>query len=132
MDNQGFARIRSKGDQSLFGGYSTTDMKSKLQVHHNRPLADFLPTITIKAKDFATEITNFNVKRDDLRGERDITKEHVKNNQGVRRLLTQRGIKPEELPPEEDIQKLRRRVASEDKKLLKHAKKLKSKNSKRK
>jgi DNA-damage-inducible protein D len=132
VDNQGFARIRSKGDQALFGGYTTTDMKNKLQVPHNRPLADFLPTITIKAKDFATEITNFNVKRDDLKGESDITREHVKNNQGVRQLLKQRGIRPEELPPEEDIQKLKRRVVSEDKKLLKQAKKLKSKNSKRK
>jgi len=132
VDNQGFARIRSKGDQALFGGYTTNDMKDKLQAPHNRPLADFLPTITIKANDFATEITNFNVKRDDLKGEGDITKEHVKNNQGVRQLLKQRGIKPEELPAEEDIQKLRRRVASEDEKLLKQAKKLKSMYSKRK
>jgi DNA-damage-inducible protein D len=125
VDNQGFARIRSKGDQALFGGFTTNEMKRKLQVPGSRPLADFLPTITIKAKDFATEITNFNVNRDDLKGEDRITDEHVKSNEGVRKVLVQRGIKPELLPPDEDIQKLKRRVASEDRKILKEVKKLK-------
>jgi DNA-damage-inducible protein D len=127
VDNQGFARIRSKGDQALFGGFTTNEMKRNLQVPGSRPLADFLPTITIKAKDFATEITNFNVNRDDLKGEDRITDEHVKSNEGVRKVLVQRGIKPELLPPDEDIQKLKRRVASEDRKILKEAKKLKGK-----
>jgi DNA-damage-inducible protein D len=127
VDNQGFARIRSKGDKALFGGFTTNEMKQRLQVPGSRPLADFLPTITIKAKDFATEITNFNVKKDDLKGEPAITSEHVKNNQSVRQVLKDRGIKPEELPPEEDIKKVQRKVAAEDKKLLKSAKKLRAK-----
>lgn len=129
VDHQGFARIRSKGDKALFGGFTTNDMKQKLQVPGSRPLADFLPTITIKAKDFATEITNFNVKRDDLKGEPAIASEHVKNNQSVRKVLLDRGIKPEELPPEEDIKKVQRKVAGEDKKLLKSVKKLRSKKN---
>jgi DNA-damage-inducible protein D len=104
VDHQGFARIRSKGDKALFGGFFTDQMKSKLKVPKNRPLADFLPTITIKAKDFAMEITNFNVEKDDLKGEQKITQEHIKNNLGVRKLLDKRGIKPETLPAEEDIQ----------------------------
>ncbi len=125
VDNQGFARIRSKGDTALFGGSTTAQMKKKMNVPDNRPLADFLPTLTIKAKDFATEITNFNVKQEDLHGEPDITGEHVKNNSEVRKLLVKRGIKPEELPPEEDIRKLERRVDSETKKSLGETKKLK-------
>jgi len=129
VDNQGFARIRSKGDKALFGGFTTNEMKQRLQVPGSRPLADFLPTITIKAKDFATEITNFNVKKDDLKGEPAITSEHVKNSQSVRRVLKDRGIKPEELPPEEDIKKVQRKVAAEDKKLLKSAKKLRAKKN---
>ncbi|MBI5475486.1 MAG: DNA damage-inducible protein D [Ignavibacteriales bacterium] len=124
VDDQGFARIRSKGDKALFGGYATHEMKSKLGVPQSRSLADFLPTITIKAKDFATEITNFNVKRDDLKGEEKITDEHVKSNVGVRKVLLDRGIKPETLPPEEDVKKLKRHVDSEDKKMLKSVKKL--------
>ncbi len=124
VDDQGFARIRSKGDKALFGGYATHEMKDKLGVPKSRALADFLPTITIKAKDFATEITNFNVKRDDLKGEEKITDEHVKSNIGVRKVLLDRGIKPEALPPEEDVKKLKRRVDSEDKKMLKSVKKL--------
>ncbi|HEY4613505.1 MAG TPA: DNA damage-inducible protein D [Bacteroidota bacterium] len=127
VDHIGFARIRSKGDQALFGGHNTEQMKSKLGVPHSRALADFLPTITIKAKDFATEITNFNVKKADLKGEKPITNEHVKNNEAVRKLLRNRGIKPEELPPEEDIKMLKRRVQSEDKKLAKSVKKLRPK-----
>ncbi|MFI5253208.1 MAG: DNA damage-inducible protein D [Bacteroidota bacterium] len=129
VDEQGFARIRSKGDKVLFGGYATHEMKNKLGVPPGRALADFLPTITIKAKDFATEITNFNIKRDDLREEDQITNEHVKSNAGVRKVLLDRGIKPEALPPEEDIKKLKRRVDSEDKKMLKGVKKLKGKKN---
>jgi len=121
---QKFARIRSKGDQALFGGITTRDMKGKLRVPLRRPLADFLPTITIKAKDFANEITNFNIKKDELRDERGITHEHVKNNQDVRKVLTDRGIRPESVPPAEDIKKLERRVKSEQKKLSKQSKKL--------
>jgi DNA-damage-inducible protein D len=120
-DNSGFARIRSKGDAALFGGKSTQQIKDRLSIPDSRALADFLPTITIKAKDFATEITNFNIKRDDLRREGEITGEHVKNNLDVRKVLTDRGIKPEELPPAEDIKKLERRVKSEEKQIVKKA-----------
>ena len=116
-DQMSFARIRSKGDVALFGGHSTQAMKFKLGVPDNRPLADFLPTITIKAKDFANEITNFNIKRDELRTETHIADEHVKNNKDVRELLMQRGIQPESLPASEDIKKIERRVASEAKKI---------------
>ena len=105
-------------------------MKRKLGIAENRPLADFLPTITISAKQLATEITNFNVKKNDLKGENKITNEHVKNNQDVRTLLGKSGIKPEQLPAEEDIQKLKRRLESDNKKLLKDGKKLKGKKSK--
>jgi DNA-damage-inducible protein D len=125
VDNPGFARIRSKGDKALFGGNTTKQMKTKMDVPDNRPLADFLPTLTIKAKDFATEITNFNVKKEDLHGEENITTEHVKNNKDVRKLLTDRDIFPENLPPEEDIRKLERRVKGEEKKAVEGAKKLK-------
>lgn len=127
VDNEGFGRIRSKGDQALFGGFTTLQMKKKLNMPENRPLADFLPTITIKAKDLATEITNFNVKKNDFFGEPSITDEHIKNNQDVRELLAKSNIKPEELPPEVDIKKLQRKVKSEDKNILKEAKKLKGK-----
>jgi DNA-damage-inducible protein D len=126
VDNQGFGRIRSKGDQALFGGNTTWQMKKKLGVPESRALADFLPTITIKAKDFATEITNFNVKKDDLFGEDRITMEHVKNNEEVRGVLVKQGIRPEKLPPEEDVKKLERRVKSVEKKLPGSVKKLKS------
>lgn len=118
-EGQSFAIIRSKGDQSLFGGLSTQEMKNRLGVPDNRPLADFLPTITIKAKDFANEITTFNIRRDDLRTEPVITREHVKNNMDVRKLLTDRDIIPEKLPPAEDMKKVQRRLESEQKKLLK-------------
>ena len=124
-DNIGFARIRSKGDAALFGGKTTQQMKDRLGMPDGRALADFLPTITIKAKDFANEITNFSIKRDDLRHESTITDEHVKNNLDVRRVLTDRGIKPEGLPPAEDIKKLERRVKSEEKLLLKQSTKRK-------
>lgn len=118
-DEKGFARIRSKGDQALFGGYTTQDMKTRLGVPNSRPLADFLPTITIKAKDFANEITNFNIKKDTLNSEPEISREHVKNNEDVRRVLTDRNIRPESLPPAEDVRKLERRLQSDEKKLLK-------------
>lgn len=125
VDNKGFANIRSKGDWALFGGHNTSAMKRKLGITENRPLADFLPTITITAKQLATEITNFNVKKNDLKGESRITTEHVKNNTDVRTLLGKSGIKPEQLPPEEDIKKLQRKVKSANKDLAK--KKLKGK-----
>ena len=125
VDNKGFANIRSKGDWALFGGLNTSSMKKKLGIPENRPLADFLPTITITAKQLATEITNFNVKQHDLKGEARITFEHVKNNKDVRGLLGKSGIKPEQLPAEEDIKKLERKVKSADKGIEK--KKLKGK-----
>ncbi|MEJ0102048.1 MAG: DNA damage-inducible protein D [Bacteroidota bacterium] len=127
IDNAGFARIRSKGDYALFGGKTTLNMKTRLGVPENRPLADFLPTITIKAKDFANELTNVNIRKDDLKSESAIANEHVKNNKDVRGLLIKSGIKPEDLPAEEDIKKIERKVKSEDKKLLKQTKKLKKK-----
>jgi len=125
-DNESFCRIRSKGDRALFGGRTTQEMKGKLQVPANRPLADFLPTITIKGKDFANEITNFNIKQNELRTESKITDEHVRNNQEVRQLLVDRGIIPEALPPAEDVKKVERRLTSEQKKLPKKAKPLES------
>ena len=125
VDNKGFANIRSKGDWALFGGLNTSNMKKKLGIPENRPLVDFLPTITITAKQLATEITNFNVMQHDLKGESRITVEHVKNNKDVRGLLGKSGIKPEQLPAEEDIKKLERRVKSADKGIEK--KKLKGK-----
>jgi len=126
VDSKGFERIKSKGDSALFGGYSTQDMKNKLGVPDKRPLADFLPKITIKAKDLASEITTFNVNKDrGLRGEMPITSEHVKNNENVREVLRRSGIYPEDLPAEEDIKKLGRKLKSEDKKLPKTAKSLK-------
>ena len=118
-NERSFGVIRSKGDQALFGGQSTQQMKDRLNVPDNRPLADFLPTITIKAKDFANEITNFNIRRDDLKTEFHISKEHVKNNNDVRKVLTNRGIVPEQLPAAEDAKKVERRLASEEKKLPK-------------
>jgi len=123
-DNESFARIRSKGDVALFGGRTTQDMKNRLRVPKSRPLADFLPTITIKAKDFANEITNFNIKERDLRSEVRVTDEHVKNNRDVRKLLSDRGIVPEALPPAEDVKKVERRLKSERKKLPKKVKAL--------
>ena len=125
VDGKGFARLRSQGDQVLFGGYTTLAMKQKLGMPKNRPLADFLPTITIKAKDLAAEITSFNTKKNNLRGEQLITGEHVKNNKDVRDLLGKSGIKPEALPPEEDIKKLERRLKAEGKKITKDVKRLK-------
>ncbi|HLC90566.1 MAG TPA: DNA damage-inducible protein D [Candidatus Nanoarchaeia archaeon] len=123
VDEAGFARIRSKGDEALFGGFSTLEMKKKLQIPQKRPLADFLPTITITAKNLATEITNFNVKKEDMEKEPKITREHVKNNKDVRKLLAKSGIRPEDLPPEEDIQKLQKTVKSDEEKIANSSKK---------
>jgi len=119
VDDTGFGRIRSKGDSALFGGNTTKAMKAKFGITQSRPLADFLPTLTIAAKNLATEMTNHNVKQEDLKGEPAITGEHVQNNKSVRQILGDRGIKPEKLPPAEDIKKLERRVKSEEKKIAK-------------
>ena len=124
VDDKGFGRIRSKGDTALFGGHTTEDMKNRLGIKSNRPLADFLPTLTIAAKNLATEITNHNVDSKNLLGEQSITSEHVQNNKSVRDMLGQRGIKPEELPPAEDIKKLERSVANDEKKIEKATNKL--------
>lgn len=118
VDDRGFANIRSKGDQALFGGFNTNDMKRKLSVPDNRPLADFLPTLTIKAKDFATELTGHNVVEKDLKGETKITQEHIDNNKAIRKMLEERGVKPEALPPAEDVKKVQRKLESDEKKLL--------------
>jgi DNA-damage-inducible protein D len=123
VDSRGFAIIRSKGDQALFGGFSTNDMKRKMGVPENRALADFLPTLTIKGKDFATELTSHNVLEKDLQGEKAISKEHVENNQAVRKMLVERGVKPEELPALEDINKTKRRLEKEEKNVLENVKK---------
>ena len=117
VDEKGYGRIRSKGDTALFGGNTTEEMKRRLGVKPNRPLANFLPTLTIAAKNLATEMTNYNVDNKDLQGEGSITREHIQNNQSVREMLGQRGIKPEELPAAEDIQKLVRCVAKDEKKI---------------
>lgn len=124
VDDEGFGRIRSKGDQALFGGHTTQAMKARYGIVKSRPLADFLPTLTIAAKNLATEMTNHNVEQADLQGERAITDEHVQNNQSVRDMLGQRGIQPEHLAAEEDLKKLERRVKSEEKKLAKSTKSL--------
>lgn len=110
VDNKGFARIRSKGDTALFGGHSTQSMKDKLGVNPTRPLADFLPTVTIAAKNLATEMTNHNVEQNDMYGEEPITDEHVQNNSTIREMLAERGIKPEELPAEKDLKKVERKI----------------------
>lgn len=119
-NDRNFGIIRSKGDQALFGGHTTKQMKTKLAMPANRPLADFLPTITIKAKDFATEITVFNTKDKKLNTENKISNEHITNNKSVRKILLERGIKPENLPAEEDLKKLERRLNSENKKISKN------------
>jgi len=124
VDDKGFGRIRSKGDTALFGGHTTEDMKRRLGVSSSRPLADFLPTLTIAAKNLATEMTNYNVEDKDLTGEKSITSEHVQNNRTVRGMLGKRGIKPEELPPAEDIKKLERRAVGEEKKIEQTTRKL--------
>ncbi len=124
VDDAGFGRIRFRGNQALFGGKTTQDMKKKLGVSDKRPLADFLPTLTIAAKNLATEMTNYNVEEKNLQGEGAITAEDVQNNTSVREMLGTRGIKPEELPPSEDIKKLERRVKSQEKQIVKESGKL--------
>lgn len=117
--NQNFALIRSKGDQALFGK-TTQAMKAHWKVPDNRPLADFAPTIILKAKDFATEITIFNARQHQMTSEGAISSEHITNNQAVRNTLLERGIRPEHLPAAEDVKKVERRIASEDRKALKN------------
>ncbi|MFA7074869.1 MAG: DNA damage-inducible protein D [Endomicrobiaceae bacterium] len=116
--NENFALIRSKGDQALFSK-STRQMKDKWKIK-NKPLADFMPTILLKAKDFATEITIFNAKDKEMTTENQISKEHITNNKSVRDTLISRGITPENLPPEEDIKKIERKLKREEKKSLKN------------
>lgn len=122
IDNQGFAIIRSKGDQALFR-LNTQMLKKKLGVPDSCPIADFLPTIGIKAKDLAAEMTGLNVQNKDLKGQTNIETEHIDNNVAVRDMLTQRGIIPENLPPAEDVKKLQRKLEGDEKKMLKGAKK---------
>lgn len=129
VDDDGFGRIRSKGDAALFGGHTTQMMKDRYGITKTRPLADFLPTLTIAAKNLATEMTNHNVQQGDLHSEDAITGEHVQNNKSVREMLGKRGIKPEKLPPEEDIKKLERRVKAEEKRLEKKSGKLPTEGS---
>ena len=117
--NEDFALIRSKGDQALFNK-TTRAMKAEWKVPDNRPLADFAPTIILKAKDFAAEITIFNAREHGMTSESEISQEHVTNNQAVRKTLLERGIRPETLPPAEDVKKVERRLASEAKKTLKN------------
>jgi len=124
VDSQGFALIRSKGDQALFR-LSTQQLKKKLGIPDSRPVADFLPTISIKSKDLANEMTGLNVQAKDLRGQNKIEKEHVDNNLAVRNMLTQRGIVPENLPPAEDVKKLKRRLEGDEKSVLKETKRKK-------
>ena len=121
VNDKGFAIIRSKVDQALFH-LSTQMLKRKMGVPDNRPIADFLPTISIKAKDFAAEMTNVNVQTKDIKGESAITKEHIDNNQAVRNMLLERGIVPENLPAAEDVKKVERRLKSEEKKALENKK----------
>ncbi len=116
VDEKGFGRIRSKGDEALFGGYTTEDMKRRYGVKSG-PLADHLPPVTVAAKNLATEMTNLNIEGNDLHGESSITNEHIQNNSSVRTMLGQRGIKPENLPPAEDIKKVERRLKSEEKRI---------------
>lgn len=122
--NKNFATIRSKGDTALFGK-STQQMKDKWGVNKNKPLADFMPTILLKAKDFATEITIFNARDKNMNTEASISSEHITNNKSVRKTLISRGIQPENLPPEEDVSKIDRRLKSDEKKSVKNPKKLK-------
>lgn len=123
VNEKSFAIIRSRGDQAFFGGKTTQFMKKRLMVPTGRPLADFLPTLTIKAKDFATELTSHNVVEKDLQGDSQISNEHVDNNKAVRKMLLDRGVKPEDLPPAEDVKKIERKLVSDEKKVLKEAKK---------
>ncbi len=122
VNDKSFAVIRSKGDQALFR-LNTATLKRKMGVPASRPLADFLPTISIKAKDFAAEMTSMNVQTKDLQSETMIAKEHIDNNAAVRKMLLERGIVPEDLPAAEDVKKVERRLASEEKKAVENKKK---------
>ncbi|HRX63955.1 MAG TPA: DNA damage-inducible protein D [Candidatus Absconditabacterales bacterium] len=122
--NKNFATIRSKGDTALFGK-TTQEMKEKRQIKGSKPLADFMPTLLLKAKDFATEITIYNAVNNNMSTENQISQEHITNNSSVRETLIGRGIKPEDIKPQEDIKKVERRLQSENKKSLKNIKKLK-------
>ncbi|MFC1801976.1 DNA damage-inducible protein D [Patescibacteria group bacterium] len=123
--DKNFAMIRSKGDKALFS-HTTKYMKVRLKLPKKRALSDFLPTITLKAKDFATEITIFNSKDKSLKTENQISDEHIKNNLSVRKTLVERGIEPENLPPQEDIKKVERKLKSDEKKNLKKVSKIKT------
>ena len=127
VDDKSFSIIRSQGDKALFGGFTTQDMKRKLGVPETRPLADFLPTLAIKAKDFATELSSHNIVEKDLKGEQAISKEHIDNNLAVRKMLHERGVRPEALPSAEDASKVKRKLESDEKKVLKDAQKKKKK-----
>ena len=131
VTEKGFAIIRSKGDEALFGGFDTNSMKKKLKVPDNRPLADFLPTLTIKAKDFAIELTSHHVVEKELSGQKQIMKEHVDNNSAVRKILKQRGVQPENLPAGEDVKKVQRRLQSDEKQISKGTQKINVKNRKK-
>lgn len=122
VDSQGFAVIRSKGDQALFR-LNTQMLKKKMGVPESRPVADFLPTISIKAKDLAAEMTGLNVQNKNLNGRSKIEEEHIDNNVAVRNMLTNRGIIPEDLPAAEDVKKLQRKLDGDEKKVLKQTKK---------
>lgn len=130
VDDKGFAFIRSQGDKALFGGFTTQEMKRKLNVPEAKPLADFLPTLTIKAKDFATELTSHNVVEKDLKGQNQISNEHIENNLAVRKMLKERGVQPEKLQALEDVKKIQRKLESEEKKVSKTTKKLTNKKKK--
>jgi DNA-damage-inducible protein D len=130
VDDRGFAFIRSQGDKALFGGFTTQDMKRKLKIPDTKPLADFLPTLTIKAKDFATELTSHNVVEKNIKGEKPITQEHIDNNLAVRKMLKERGVRPENLPPADDVKKIQRKLDAEDKKVLKNTAKITNKKKK--
>lgn len=121
VNDKGFAAIRSKGDQALFS-LNTSQLKRKMGVPDSRPVADFLPTISIKAKDFAAEMTSVNIQSKDLQGENSISTEHVDNNIAVRKMLIDRGIVPENLTPAEDVKKVERRLKSDEKKALSNKK----------
>ena len=129
VDNKGFAIIRSKGDQALFR-LSTLQLKNKMGTPDNRLVADFLPTISIKAKDLAAKMTGLNVQTKDLKGQNPIEKEHVDNSSAVRKMLLERGIKPENLPAAEDVKKLQLKLEADNKKILKESKTLKGKKKK--
>ncbi len=128
VDDAGFSRIRSKGDRALFGGITTQGMKKRYNIKTHRPLADFLPTLTVAAKNLATEMTNYNVEENNLYGEAKITDEHIQNNTNIRKMLKERGIKPEELPPSEDIKKLERKIKNQDKQIAAQSGKLPKNN----